>query len=82
VKITYPCEVRFLNVVQPHNPITSYENCLDGEESIIAAIINRTTPLYEKTQIRYESSTTGELTDTGEWQLTIINFTINSFFTL
>lgn len=82
VKIQFPCEVRFLSQIAPHNAITSYEDALDDEELIIQAVINRTTPLYEKTQIRYSSSVTAEVTDTGEWQLTTIIFTIDSFFTL
>lgn len=82
VAIEFPCVVSFLTVVQPHNAITSYEEAMDGEEAIIQAIINPSSPLYTKTQIRYNSSNTAELTDTGEWMITIINFTINSFFQL
>jgi len=82
VKISYPCVVSFLTQIKPHKALESYEEALDGEEQIIRAIINPSSPLYNKTQIRYNSSTTAELTDTGEFQLTIINFTIQSFYTL
>ena len=82
VKITYDCVVSYLIQIKPHTAVASYEDALDAEESIIQAIINPSSPLYTKTQIRYTSSSTAELTDTGEFQLTLINFTIQSFFTL
>ena len=82
VKISYPCVVSILNKISPHRAIESYEDVLDGEEKIIRAIIAPSTPLYNNVQIRYDSSTTGELTDTGEFQLTIINFTIQSYISL
>ena len=75
VLVRYPFRIR------PKDQIDSYDEAMDSAETVIQNITNRSTPLHDNVQIRFEGLD-NELSDSGEYLSITINFNVIHYISL
>ena len=65
--------VTFAHRIKPKDQVASYDDCLDSEASIIAAVMADTGTLTEL-QLKYESTTERSVDQAGEWYIGSVAF--------
>ena len=73
--------VRFIYRIRPKDQIVSLDEGFDNVETVIRTITNRSTPLHDDLQIRFQGFD-NELSDSGEYAIFTLSFNIIHFISL